>query len=134
MGPACLSLANRAKLPVVEIPRRELYTVLYLKVQGTPSGKFPRLHMVNPLSLSQFVPAHFHPALPRSLLGSSNMSVADANNETPATARPPYKLPVFWLIHPVAYGPANPPRFASELTKAIPEAAANPVRKSPGSE
>src|SRR5258708_21530613 len=74
------------------------------------------------------------PALPRSLFGSSNISVADGNNETPATASPPYKLPVFWLIHPAAYGPANPPRFASELTKAIPEAAANPVRKSPGSE
>jgi hypothetical protein len=33
--------------------------------------------------------------VPRSLLGSNNMSVADANNETPATASPPYKLPVF---------------------------------------
>jgi len=74
------------------------------------------------------------PRLPRSLLGSNNMSVADANNETPATASPPYKLPVFWLIQPIAYGPANPPRFASELTRAIPDAAANPVRKSPGSE
>src|SRR6266852_1675805 len=72
---------------------------------------------------------HSHPALPRNLLGSSNMSAADANKEMPATASPPYKP-----IQPVAYGPANPPRFASELTKAIPEAAANPVRKSPGSE
>jgi len=62
------------------------------------------------------------------------MSVADANKETPANASPPYKLPVFWLIQPIAYGPANPPRFATELTKAIPEAAANPVRKSAGSE
>src|SRR6266699_1810947 len=74
------------------------------------------------------------PALPRSRLGNNNINVAETNNEAPATAKPPYKLPVFWLIHPVAYGPANPPRFASELTRAIPEAAANPVRKSPGSE
>src|SRR6266851_1517940 len=77
---------------------------------------------------------HSHPALPRNLLGSSNMSVADANKEMPATASPPYKLPVCSLIQPIAYGPANPPRFASELTNAIPEAAANPVRKSLGSE
>src|SRR5260370_12558085 len=35
------------------------------------------------------------PGLPRSLFGSSSISVADANKETPATARPPYKLPVF---------------------------------------
>jgi hypothetical protein len=68
------------------------------------------------------------------VFGSNNISVAEANSETPATAKPPYKLPVLWLIQPVAYGPAKPPRFASELTKAIPEAAANPVRKSPGSE
>ena len=67
-------------------------------------------------------------------MGKSNIRVADADKETPATARPPYKLPVFWLIQPIAYGPANPPRFATELTSAIPEAAANPARKSPGSE
>src|SRR6266566_776857 len=76
----------------------------------------------------------FSLGLPRAPLGSSNISVADANKETPATARPPYKLPVRSFIQPIAYGPANPPRFATELTRAIPEAAANPVRKSPGSE
>jgi hypothetical protein len=35
------------------------------------------------------------------------MSIADANMETPAKAKPPYKLPVLWLINPIAYGPAN---------------------------
>ena len=86
------------------------------------------------LQLCEGSSPHYSLTFPGSLLGSSNISVADANSEMPATARPPYKLPVFWLIQPVAYGPANPPRFASELTRAIPEAAANPVKKSPGSE
>jgi hypothetical protein len=67
-------------------------------------------------------------------LGSSNASVADTKRETPMKANPLFKLPVLWPINPIAYGPKNPPRFATELTKAIPEAAANPDRNSPGSE
>ena len=54
------------------------------------------------------------------------------NKESPATARPPYKLPVLSLIAPIAYGPTNPPRLAMEVINAIPEAAEYPVRNSPG--
>ena len=65
-------------------------------------------------------------------LGTSKTSVADTNKESPATARPPYKLPVLSLIAPIAYGPTNPPRLAMELIKAMPEAAEYPVRNSLG--
>src|SRR5712692_3509241 len=68
------------------------------------------------------------------LRGRSNRSVAQTNKETPAKAKPPCKLPVLSRIHPIAYGPADPPRFATEQTKAIPAAAADPVKNSLGSE
>jgi len=90
MGAACLSLANRAKFLWLRFPRRELYTVLYLKVQDTAAKEFSLLQVANPLSPHQFAPTHFQPGLPRSLLGSSNMSVADANNGNFA---PQVKLP-----------------------------------------
>jgi len=48
------------------------------------------VHVANPVSPPQFAPAQFHPGLPRNLLGSSNMSVADANNGNFA---PQVKLP-----------------------------------------
>ena len=65
-------------------------------------------------------------------MGRSNRSVADTKSETPAKVKPPYKLPVLWLIAPIAYGPAKPARFTTELIKAIPEAAEMPVRNSLG--
>jgi hypothetical protein len=55
----------------------------YCVRRGKPASRFRR------------VASHLHAGMPRSLLGSSNISVAEANNETPATASPPYKLPVF---------------------------------------
>jgi len=51
--------------------------------------------------------------------------VADISTETPAKARPPYKL------KPTAYGPTNPPRMPTEVINAMPEAAENPVRNEP---
>jgi hypothetical protein len=48
------------------------------------------LQWQNSVSPHQFAPTHFHLGLPRSLLGSSNMSIADANNGNFA---PQAKLP-----------------------------------------
>jgi|SRR5216684_1269106 hypothetical protein len=90
MDPARLSLANRAKFLWLRFPQRKLYTVLYLKVQGTAGREFSPLYVANPLFPPQFAPTHFHPGLPRSLLGSSNMSVTDAKNGNFA---PQVKLP-----------------------------------------
>src|SRR5690348_1216323 len=42
--------------------------------------------------------------------------------------RPPAKLPVWPLIHPIMAGPANPPRLPIELMIAMPVAAAGPER------
>src|SRR5262245_59066941 len=67
-------------------------------------------------------------------LGSSSASPAETNNEMPAAASPPYKLPVRWLIHPAAYGPTNPAEFAIELVKPRPAATADPVKSSLGRE
>ncbi len=60
--------------------------------------------------------------------------MADTSTETPAKARPPYKLPVLWRIKPTAYGPTNPPRMPTEVINAMPEAAENPVRNSLGND
>ena len=68
----------------------------------------------------------------RSFVGTSKTSVADTNKENPATARPPYKLPVLSLMAPIANGPTNPPRLAMEVINAMPEAAEYPVRNSLG--
>jgi len=65
-------------------------------------------------------------------LGNSKTSVADMNNETPTPAKPERIFPVLAAIAPIAYGPANAPRFPTELIKAIPAAAENPVRNSLG--
>src|SRR6266852_9695761 len=110
-------------------PQSSAFTIRAPHLEFSLQGRPKHLGVKCKTQLRPIPVNHSHPALPRNLLGSSNMSAADANKEMPATASPPYKP-----IQPVAYGPANPPRFASELTKAIPEAAANPVRKSPGSE
>jgi hypothetical protein len=69
----------------------------------------------------------------RALFGRSDASVAHTNKETPVRAKPPYKLPAL-ANHPNRVGPANRPRLATELIKAIPEAAANLVRNSLGSD
>src|SRR3954451_5510580 len=48
---------------------------------------------------------------------------------SPATkSRPPVKLPVWSLIHPIAQGPTKPPRLPIELIVAMPTAAAEPDR------
>src|SRR6266436_5799860 len=52
--------------------------------------------------------------------------------DTPANARPPSRLPVFWPINPTTADPVNPPRFTTELIKAMPLAAENPAKNSPG--
>ena len=52
--------------------------------------------------------------------------------EVPANASPPLRLPVFWPINPTTVDPANPPRFPTELIKAMPLAAENPVKDSLG--
>ena len=54
------------------------------------------------------------------------------NHEMPAKTRPPWKLPVALLIAPIAYGPIKPPRFPTELMKAIPAAAEKPIKNSFG--
>ena len=36
-------------------------------------------------------------------------------------------------MNPTAYGPANPPKLAIEVIRAMPDAAENPLRNSPGS-
>jgi len=54
------------------------------------------------------------------------------NQEMPAKTRPPWKLPVALLIAHIAYGPINPPRFPTELMKAIPAAAEKPAKNSFG--
>ena len=54
------------------------------------------------------------------------------NNETPTPAKPELIFPVLAAIAPIAYGPANAPRFPTELIKAMPAAAENPVRNSLG--
>src|SRR5579864_6575136 len=77
-------------------------------------------------------PANQHFASARAFFGTNKTSVADTNKETPATARPPYKLPVLSLIAPIAYGPISPPRLAMEVINAMPEAAEYPVRNSLG--
>src|SRR5215472_10363986 len=68
----------------------------------------------------------------RAFLGNAKTSVADTNKESPATARPLYKLPVLSLIAPIADGPTNPLRLAMEVINAMPEAAEYPVRNSLG--
>jgi hypothetical protein len=68
----------------------------------------------------------------RAFLGNTKTSVADTNKESPATARPPYKLPVLLLIAPIAEGPTKPLRLAMEVINAMPEAAEYPVRNSLG--
>ena len=68
------------------------------------------------------------------LFGKNKASVADTNKETPQRAKPLYRLPILSPINPTAYGPAKPPRFATELIKAMPDAAANPVRNPLGRE
>ena len=62
------------------------------------------------------------------------MSVAETNKDAPANAKPAYKLPVLWPIHPSAYGPTNPPKLPTEVINAIPEAAEIPARNSFGSD
>jgi hypothetical protein len=64
--------------------------------------------------------------------GRRRKSAADTKHATPATARPLYKFPVLRLIMPTAYGPAKPPRFATDVINAMPDAAANPARNSLG--
>ena len=66
----------------------------------------------------------------REFIGRSNISVADTSTETPAKAKPPYVPPVLWLMKPKAYGPTNPPRIPTDVIRAMPEAAENPVRNS----
>jgi hypothetical protein len=66
----------------------------------------------------------------RAFIGSTNMSIADTSTETPAATKPPYVLPVLWLMKPKAYGPTNPPRIPTDVIRAMPEAAENPVRNS----
>src|ERR1700687_1507781 len=66
------------------------------------------------------------------LLGRNKSSIAETSNGIPASARPPYIPPVQPLITPIAYGPTNPPRLATELISPMPAAAENPVRNSPG--
>jgi hypothetical protein len=41
-------------------------------------------------------------------------------------------FPVLEAMAPIAYGPANPPKLPTQLIKAIPAAAENPVRNSFG--
>jgi hypothetical protein len=65
---------------------------------------------------------------PYALRGNNSISVAERSKETPAKAKPASKL------KPAAYGPTNPPRFATEVMSAIPDAAENPVRNSFGIE
>jgi len=67
------------------------------------------------------------------LLGNKSVSAAHINKEMPTTAIPGYKLPVLSWMKPTANGPANPPRLAIEVIRAMPDAAENPVRNSPGS-
>src|SRR5215469_5763528 len=67
------------------------------------------------------------------LLRKASISIADANSETPANTSPPRKLPVRWLIAPIVYGPTKLPRLPTELIRAIPAAAENPVKNSLGS-
>ena len=47
-------------------------------------------------------------------------------------AKPLYRFPVLIAIAPIMYGPTSPPRFPTELIKAMPAAAENPVRNSLG--
>ena len=75
---------------------------------------------------------HFVFISARAFLGNSKTSVADMNNEIPTPAKPERIFPVLAAIAPIAYGPANAPRFPTELIKAIPAAAENPVRNSLG--
>ena len=57
----------------------------------------------------------YHNRLSGALVGSKRASVADTNKDTPARARPLYKLPVLRLKKPIPYGPAKPPKFAMEV-------------------
>jgi len=75
---------------------------------------------------------HFVFLSARAFLGNSKTSVADMNNEAPTPTKAERILPVLEAIAPIAYGPANAPRFPTELIKAIPAAAENPVRNSLG--
>jgi len=75
---------------------------------------------------------HFDFVSARAFLGNNKTSVADMNNEAPTPAKAERILPVLEAIAPIAYGPANAPRFPTELIKAIPAAAENPVRNSLG--
>lgn len=68
------------------------------------------------------------------LAGRRSTSTAETNNETPARAIPLWIPPVPLASAPMAIGPANPPKFPTELIKAMPEAAENPTRNSLGNE
>src|SRR5262249_44992080 len=55
-------------------------------------------------------------------------------NKVPAmTKKPVVKLPVVDFTWPIMVGPNRPPRLATELMRAIPPAAAVPLRKEEGS-
>src|SRR5215469_6949460 len=71
-------------------------------------------------------------ACARAFFGRSKTRVADRNNGTAAMAKPAYRFPVFKAIAPIMGGPTNWLRFATELIKAMPAAAENPVRNSQG--
>src|SRR6266436_8011971 len=60
-------------------------------------------------------------------------STAATNAEADKYSTPPKYEPVALLKKPTTYGPAQPPRFPSELISPIDAAAAVPVRKLHGS-
>src|SRR4029078_10656089 len=55
-----------------------------------------------------------------------------ANGTNANSSNPVRKSPLALLRRPIAYGPANPLRLANELIRAIPPAAAAPVRNFDG--
>src|SRR5512133_3875449 len=66
------------------------------------------------------------------LSGRNRVSAAHMNKETADYRHPCIQAARSIVIKPTAYGPTNPPSFAIEVIRAMPDAAENPVRNSPG--
>src|SRR5258708_25192660 len=103
----CQTVANYPHHRILSLgcASRRTRTALFNYIPPAGSGKTARHRLM------RYTSPESTPRLQRSLLGSNNMSVAEANNETPATPTPPYNLPVFCLIQPLPHAPANPPPF-----------------------
>src|SRR2546421_5257563 len=98
-----------------------------------------RLEMLSALTPLNYFPeaaifeASGSRAAPRLVARIESTNTAATKAEADRYSTPPKYEPVALLKKPTTYGPAQPPRFPSELISPIDAAAAVPVRKLPGS-